>query len=247
MADIYRIKDWEPFETAQSKNYKTLNWVCLTNKHDGGSYRRLMARDDAMTIYAAWLMIVQVASKCSPRGTLINDGKPITAEDIHFKTGGPIEAFEKAFEILSSPEIDWLETITSNPTEVQAITSKSTEVDFSLPTNPPHHNKPNITNQNRNGVGYKDFFEKFGIDLDVVGKVSDKLVRITDIKGMKELRFIDRIAIMSQLEYTTEKIILEAAKAVKSVSPQPAVPLAYFRKCLQNRIDNFEERLAEIP
>lgn len=259
MADIYRIKDWnERFETAQSRRCKKLNWVAIPNSHDGAGYRRLMAREDALAIYGAWVIIVQVASKCSPRGTLANDGEPLTAIDLHFKTGAPEKDFDTAFEVLSSPEIGWIERVNSDqaPTTVDdgcldTERARST-VDHTPDTQPNQTNqtgqdKQNITQPNSNGVGFKDFFEEFGIDSGLVGKVAAKLVRLTGCKEAVDLAFIDRVAIMTQAGYATEACVLEAAKALKDKKPRPTVPLAFFRKCLQNRIPDFEGCLMKIP
>ena len=83
----------------------------MPNKHDGKSYRRLMRRPDGLAIYAAWILIVQVASKCRPRGVLADDTGPLTADDLAIKTDGPAETFATAMEVLSSPDIGWLEAL----------------------------------------------------------------------------------------------------------------------------------------
>lgn len=248
MADVYRVKDWEPFETAQSKNYKTLNWVCLTNKHDGGGYRRLMAREDCASLYGAWMLIVTVASKCEPRGTLTNDGKPLTAEDLHYRTGAPIEVFEMAFKVLSTPEINWLETISLESTEVQESASKSTESHFSLPTNPTQPNKPNPTLPSVNGEG-GDLFKKLGVDGEIVRRVMGKIYRrgkMSKAQQEKNHGFVSQLAIMSQLD-GNESDILESASALGNSKEPIGNPMGYLRACLIKRIDNFEERLGEMP
>ena len=263
MADVYRIKDWKLFESAQSRRCKELKWIAVTNKHDGSSFRRLMAHKDGLTIFGAWILILQVASRCVPRVTLLNDDKPLTAEDLHFKTGAPEKDFAKAFEVLSSPPIEWLEIVDSECTR-SAINKDCSDSESarSVNINPQHtptnQTKPDTTGQDKHnitkpdsksGAGFKDFFEKFGIDLELVGKMSLNLGRL--IGATKPDPFIDKVAIMSQMQYaeegTAKAMVIEAAKAVQDSKPRPMIPLAFFRKCLQNRIPDFETKLAEIP
>ncbi len=108
----YRIKDWDRnFEVSQSRKVAAMNWVAIPNKHDGKSYRRLMKLDRAGDIYTAWMLIVQVASKCPTRGVLADSDGPLTAEDLELKTGFSAECFELAFEALQTPGIAWVEAV----------------------------------------------------------------------------------------------------------------------------------------
>ncbi len=115
MADLYSIQGWdEHFENAQSRKYQRLSWFRCPNKHDGKGFRRIMDREDGAELFAAWMLIVQVASKCPDRGVLADD-KPLTAEDLHFKTGAPTELFVRAFAVFSSDEIGWLLVVSDHP------------------------------------------------------------------------------------------------------------------------------------
>lgn len=110
----YRIRDWEKhFENSESKKYKSLTWVPIKNKHDGKGYRRVVARNDAAQVMCAWYLIVQVASKTPLRGVLADEDGPLTACDLHFKTGLPESMFELAFKVLSSKDIGWMEEVDS--------------------------------------------------------------------------------------------------------------------------------------
>ena len=113
--NFYRIVDWaHRFENAGSRKYRRLSWVPMPNTHDGAGFRRIMREPDGVEIYGAWCLIVQVASKCPERGTLINDhGEPITAEDLADKCGGNIAIFERCFALLTEPRIAWLESASS--------------------------------------------------------------------------------------------------------------------------------------
>lgn len=108
----YRIRNWDAlFETSESRKRVTaLPWVAIPTKHDGKGYRRLM-RDVGPAGYGAWVLIVAVAAKCEPRGTLIDDGKPLTAEDIADKTDCPIEVISKTLQAVCDQRIAWMESV----------------------------------------------------------------------------------------------------------------------------------------
>ncbi len=107
---LYAVRNWDNlFEVAQSRrNRKSHSWVAMPNKHDGKTFRRLMDRADAVEVYGAWCLIVQVASKCPTRGVLADADGPLTADDLSLKTGGKAKIFEKSLEVLSSKDIGWL-------------------------------------------------------------------------------------------------------------------------------------------
>jgi hypothetical protein len=111
----YRVKDWDKhFEVAQSraavKRLKSPRWIALPVKHDGNGLRRIAAHPHGAEIFAAWVLIVQVAAKMPVRGLLV-DGDPLDAEDMLYKTGFPKEIFEMAFDFLTSKKLGWLETV----------------------------------------------------------------------------------------------------------------------------------------
>jgi hypothetical protein len=68
---MLRIVDWElHFENNRTKELKRLTWVPFPNRHDGDGYTELLDHPDGAAHYGAWCAMVQVASKCDPRGTL---------------------------------------------------------------------------------------------------------------------------------------------------------------------------------
>ncbi len=77
-----------------------------------------MGHERSAEVFAAWILIVQVASKCEPRGVLIDGETPLDAEDMSLKTGLNKEAFEVAFEALTNERIGWLEAISLNTEEI---------------------------------------------------------------------------------------------------------------------------------
>ena len=119
------IKNWNTlFEVAQSKKVKgELHWVAVPTKHDGKSFRRIMRADRGIEVYAAWILILQVAAKCPVRGILSDDCGPLTTEDLELKTGCQRETFEYAIKLLCSKEIGWLEELQDTTAVVSATTT----------------------------------------------------------------------------------------------------------------------------
>jgi hypothetical protein len=139
----YRVRNWsEFFENAQSRKYQRLSWVPIPNKHDGKSYRRLMAHDDGPALYGAWLLIVQVASKCPVRGVLADADGVLDADDLAAKTGCPASLFVKAFELLTHPKVAWLE-VEQLPADSQHAKSVPTVSPGTLPLNGTEANRTN--------------------------------------------------------------------------------------------------------
>jgi hypothetical protein len=104
----YHVTNWgEHYENNRSRKVKDLAWVPIPNKHDGERYSRLMQRKDAAQIFAAWILILQVASRCQDRGTLVrSDGSPHDSDSLSVKTRAPKAWFDLALPILV--EMKWL-------------------------------------------------------------------------------------------------------------------------------------------
>lgn len=128
----YRIKDWDKhFENAASRKLDTLNWVPVPNKHDGEGYRTIIMEKDGIVMYGCWHLILQVASKCQPRGSLVrSDGTPHTAKSISIKTGCPdVDAIQRTLDFCASPEVAWIQCVTSGlPTDYQPTTNQLVSV-----------------------------------------------------------------------------------------------------------------------
>ena len=73
---MWRIRDWNKhFEVSQSKRcLDVMRWVPIPNKQDGDGYTELLDHPNGAAHFGAWTAIVQLASKCKPRGTLVRDG-----------------------------------------------------------------------------------------------------------------------------------------------------------------------------
>jgi hypothetical protein len=117
----YRIKDWDStYENNRSRTVKVLQWVAIPNRHDGEGFKLVMQHARASEIFTAFVLILQVASRCQPRGSLVRDGRPHDAASLALKTGGRSEWFELALEVLSSPEIGWIESFEEPDSQANA-------------------------------------------------------------------------------------------------------------------------------
>jgi hypothetical protein len=108
---VLRIVNWnEKFENNRTRELKRLDWFPIPNKHDGDSYTEFLDHPNGMAHYGAWVLIVAVASKCDPRGTLLRDGAVAhDARSLARKTRGSAKIFDEAMPRLLS--IGWLEEI----------------------------------------------------------------------------------------------------------------------------------------
>lgn len=107
--NVYRIRNWEKhFENSLTRQLKGLSWVPIANKYDGDGYTALMENENGYAVYGAWITMVGIASKCTPRGTLArSDGSPYTPNSLSRITRIPAKIYEMAIPILL--EIGWLE------------------------------------------------------------------------------------------------------------------------------------------
>jgi hypothetical protein len=138
MSVVYSIRDWNTnFEVSQNRKVIKWSWVATPLKHDGKSFRRLMAMPDGATVYGAWMLIVQVAAKCPIRGILRDGDGPLTPEDLAIKTGCPISVFENALKVLTSQHIGWMLVEQWEGGGITLPLQERTEQDRTQPTNQP--------------------------------------------------------------------------------------------------------------
>ena len=106
----FTIANWESqFENAQSRKLKALAWVPIPNGHDSLAYCRLIKRKDGPEIFTAWILMVQLASRCAERGVLASsDGRPYAADDMAVKSRAPERLFTKALPELI--RMGWIES-----------------------------------------------------------------------------------------------------------------------------------------
>ena len=77
-----------------------------------------MMQPNASELFASWVLILQVASRCDPPGTLqSSSGEPYTAESLEIITRGKAAWFTSAFEYLT--KIGWLKMSGTSPSGTQ--------------------------------------------------------------------------------------------------------------------------------
>jgi hypothetical protein len=174
---LYRIKNAAKlFETAESRKYVTLRWVCVPNKHDGAGFRRIMRLKDAGNVYSAWHLMLQVASKCSPRWLLADEnGTPLTSEDLADKTGYPAQHFERALKVLSDKAIGWIE-----PVQSELINSDAEGINSNLNLdrvrNVTERNETDVTQQDQSRL-VVEAWNQLGTPFPRVAALTDKRLR----------------------------------------------------------------------
>lgn len=193
---LYKIRNWNAlFENNRSRELKVLNWTVVPNSHDGATYTEMITGLDGPLIFAAWVLMVQVASKCDPRGTLVRgDGKPITPLILSLKTRAPIEIFEKCLAWLENNS-DWLEVETAN----QELTENMSTIPHEpagIP-HPPATIPHDVTKKGREGKGMEekgisrfappDILESqiYGEEIGLPSREVEKFVDYYESKGWK--------------------------------------------------------------
>lgn len=132
MKPTYRINDWDKhFENHESRKVKRSYWVPIPNKHDGKSYRRIAAHPEGVAVFAAWILILEAASKMPVRGVLADEDGPLDADDLAAMTGFPAAIFEAAFRLLPEDRVGWLVMDEAKPRR-----RKSPAISRNLPQSP---------------------------------------------------------------------------------------------------------------
>jgi len=110
----YRINNWnESFENNRTRELKNMMWVPIPNQMDGDGYTQVFEQENGLEIFAVWVLCVEVASKCDPRGTLLRGSKkPHNFDSLARITRATIKSFEKAIPFLV--QIGWMEELTDN-------------------------------------------------------------------------------------------------------------------------------------
>ncbi|MCC6263720.1 MAG: hypothetical protein IT169_09105 [Bryobacterales bacterium] len=109
-AMILRVKDWgRLYENNRTRDLKAMQWVPIPNRMDGDGYTELVDHESGAAHLGAWLAMVQIASRCHPRGTLVrDDGRPHTPQSLARISRLPATLFDEALPRLI--RIGWLES-----------------------------------------------------------------------------------------------------------------------------------------
>lgn len=119
-AVVYSIADWpEHFENNRTKELRAMSWVPIPNKQDGDGYTELLDHPNGAAHFGAWVALIQVASKCDPRGTLLRDERsgvrrPHDAASLGRITRIPAAVFSEVLPRLLA--IGWLIATPCTPT-----------------------------------------------------------------------------------------------------------------------------------
>jgi len=148
----YRIRDWSRlFENSETRKLKSLSWVPVPNQHDGAGYRALWENlpaspetpgdfRGAPEVFAGWILILELASRCPERGLLVKDNKALTPREMALKTGAAEKLFVVALKELTSKEIGWIEVvdiaIPGNLPTSPEVSGASPDIPGSFPTSP---------------------------------------------------------------------------------------------------------------
>lgn len=163
----YRIADWgRHYENNRTRDMVHMSWVPMPNRWDGDGYTELMDHPNAASHFGAWCLLVQVASRCEPRGSLLRQSRtllreprtqvrrgsypqsyPHDAESLSRMTRLPAEVFEEAIPRLVS--IGWLEELEIIPQEGAATPQEGAVI--------PH---PSAEGTERNGTERKEGKER---------------------------------------------------------------------------------------
>lgn len=106
----YRIRDWNlHYENNRTRELKKLDWVPLPNSLDSDGFVTLMRHRHGLAHFGAWIIILQIASKGHPRGTLTrSNGSQHDAESLSKLGRTSVEVMSTA--LLRLVEVGWIES-----------------------------------------------------------------------------------------------------------------------------------------
>jgi hypothetical protein len=117
--EVLGVRDWDAlYENNRTRGYKRLAWVPIPNRMDGDGYTELVDHENGAAHLGAWIAIVQVASRCEPRGVLMRDGgRPHDAASLARISRLPVEVFREVLPRLLN--IGWLAVLGQNAAEIR--------------------------------------------------------------------------------------------------------------------------------
>ena len=132
------VKGWEDhYENATSRKLEHPRWVPIPNRHDGTGFMELMDHQNGMAHFAAWVLILQVASRMPERGVLRTDrGRDLTPRDLARLTSGDAATFQEAITRLL--DIGWLEDSQASGT-ISHTTGGISQASGGFSQEPPTH------------------------------------------------------------------------------------------------------------
>lgn len=154
----YRINRWEDiYENNRSRTVKDLRWVAVPNTFDGEKYSELMTDTKAAVLFSAWILLLEVASRCHPRGSLVRaDGTPHDSRSLSLKTRAPQSWFDLALPYFTASR--WL---IREATEEEQFAHPGTQTDNGL-TGDRHPPAKNTSDKEGEGKEGKEGMEENG-------------------------------------------------------------------------------------
>lgn len=239
---MWRVKDWDAlFENSRTRCYERLTWVPIPNKHDGDGYTQLVEHEHGATHYGAWCVLVQVASKCKPRGTLIRDGGvPHDANSLSRLTRIGAHVFREA--IPRFLQIGWLEDVNDSCLSAGCQGAKSTCQNGAPGTEPePEKNGTGKEKKNRPAGMPVGFLESWDSD-------HWQTAQRMHVEAVKKLWPKRNWAALPMKPEDRALLLKAAYVAVTKLSPdwwhaaleetlrsEPRKPLGLFKTCLWKR------------
>src|SRR5215469_539880 len=95
---LYRVANWDRYEShCESRRAKgPLTWLPRPTDLSSRDHCRLMSQSDGLTLWALWELIVRIAARGNPRGTLVDaSGIPHDVESLSYATHAPRELFHR--------------------------------------------------------------------------------------------------------------------------------------------------------
>lgn len=130
----YSISDWQDhFENNRTRQLQFMTWVPIPNRMDGDGYTELLDHPNGAAHFGAWVALVEVASKCHPRGTLVREGdRPYDIASLSRVTRIRGEVFDEAIPRLIS--IGWLTSqVVASSTDTTITQASAGETQSSAP------------------------------------------------------------------------------------------------------------------
>ena len=110
-----RIRNWKDhFENNRTKDLKKTAWVPVPNRMDDLGYIRLVTHPNGASHLGAWIAILEIVSRCDPRGTFPHQGAEIP-QALAEISRLPATVFEEVLPRLS--QLQWIEYVGEIPQE----------------------------------------------------------------------------------------------------------------------------------
>ena len=242
MGKFLRIRGWaEHFETNETRKYKELRWVKVSNNQNDPGYASLVVQENGAAMLGAWVAILQLASRCKIRGDLVEGNKnAYTIETIALVVRLPIDTIRQTVALLTT-KILWMEWV-SDPsvlspgdsagapgelpacigTELNGTEQKFDHIDLVV------SRRNGVSTNSGDGAREASFCESEAI------ADAKKFAAVVQPKKRVDWLLIVKAAILKQTGPISQNAVLDSVEAARIVSGVRN-RVGYFRTCLENR------------